>query len=198
MIITTSPPPLVSIPGWIIAKCKGAKLVYDVRDIWPDVALEMGSFAEGSIYCKVFRAITRFMYKHSDWVTTVSPGKLLDVPVEMIRDDPSLDLPFYLYWANESWRKTWFGQDNTVVWEQKYGTEKDWRIQFDYCLEYFKDKRYIKIDGKPVYAIYNAWAIPEQEKFLSLWDEWAKEAGLLRASACWTSWRSCTRPTATA
>lgn len=76
VVITTSPPPLVSIPGWIIAKCKGAKLVYDVRDIWPDVALEMGSFAEGSIYCKVFRAITRFMYKHSDWVTTVSPGKV--------------------------------------------------------------------------------------------------------------------------
>ena len=60
--------------------------------------------------------------------------------------------------------------DRTIPlsWEQKYGTEKDWRIQFDYCLEYFKDKRYIKIDGKPVYAIYNAWAIPEQEKFLSL------------------------------
>lgn len=76
VVITTSPPPLVSIPGWIIAKCKGAKLVYDVRDIWPDVALEMGSFAENSIYCKVFRAITRFMYKHADWVTTVSPGKV--------------------------------------------------------------------------------------------------------------------------
>ena len=25
---------------------------------------------------KVFRAITRFMYKHADWVTTVSPGKV--------------------------------------------------------------------------------------------------------------------------
>ena len=60
----------------VIAKCKGAKLVYDVRDIWPDVALEMGSFTEGSIYCKVFRTITRFMYKHADWVTTVSPGKV--------------------------------------------------------------------------------------------------------------------------
>lgn len=75
-VITTSPPPLVSISGWIIAKCKGAKLVYDVRDIWPDVALEMGSFTEDSIYCKVFRSITRFMYKHADWVTTVSPGKV--------------------------------------------------------------------------------------------------------------------------
>lgn len=76
VVITTSPPPLVSIPGWIIAKCKGAKLVYDVRDIWPDVALEMGSFTEGSFFCKVFGKITGFMYKHADIVTTVSPGKV--------------------------------------------------------------------------------------------------------------------------
>lgn len=105
-------------------------------------------------------------------------NKLLEIPLELIRDDPTLDLPFYLYWANESWRKTWFGQDNKIVWEQKYGTELDWRAQFDYCLQYFKDSRYIKIDGKPVYAIYNAWDIPNQNRFLSLWDEWAREAGL--------------------
>ena len=76
VVITTSPPPLVSFGGWLIAKCKHAKLVYDVRDIWPDVALEMGSFSEDSIYCRMFRHITRFMYKHADWVTTVSPGKV--------------------------------------------------------------------------------------------------------------------------
>lgn len=81
MVITTSPPPLVSISGWIIAKLKGAKLVYDVRDIWPDVAIEMGSFSERSIYCKVFKAITDFMYKYADIVSTVSPGK-----VEKIRN----------------------------------------------------------------------------------------------------------------
>ena len=76
VVLTTSPPPLVSIPGWFIARCKGAKLVYDVRDIWPDVALEMGSFSEGSFFCRVFRWITGFMYKHADMVTTVSPGKV--------------------------------------------------------------------------------------------------------------------------
>lgn len=76
VVITTSPPPLISIPGWIIAKCKGAKLVYDVRDIWPDVALEMGSFTENSFFYKVFKKITGFMYKHADIVTTVSPGKV--------------------------------------------------------------------------------------------------------------------------
>lgn len=76
VVITTSPPPLVSIPGWIIAKSKGAKLVYDVRDIWPDVALEMGSFTEDSFFYNVFQKITGFMYKHADIVTTVSQGKV--------------------------------------------------------------------------------------------------------------------------
>lgn len=76
VVITTSPPVLASIPGWIIAKIKRAKLVYDVRDIWPEVALEMGSFKEESFYCKIFRRITGFMYKHADIITTVSLGKL--------------------------------------------------------------------------------------------------------------------------
>lgn len=104
-------------------------------------------------------------------------SKLLEVPTEIIRDDSSLDLPFFLYWANESWKKAWFGQDNTVVWEQRYGTEQDWKEQFDYCLAYFQDDRYIKIDGKPVYAIYNPWALPDGDHFIELWDIWAKEAG---------------------
>lgn len=75
VVITTSPPPLISIFGYGIAKIKSAKLVYDVRDIWPDVALEMGSFDRKSIYFKVFRKIADFMYKHSDIITTVTPRK---------------------------------------------------------------------------------------------------------------------------
>ena len=76
VVLTTSPPVLSSISGWMIARCKRAKLVYDVRDVWPEIALEMGSFTENSIYCRVFRQITRLMYKHADWITTVSPGKV--------------------------------------------------------------------------------------------------------------------------
>ena len=76
VIVTTAIPPITALPGWLISKCKGAKLVYDVRDIWPDVALEMGSFTEESFYCKTFRAVTNFLYRHADAVTTVSPGKV--------------------------------------------------------------------------------------------------------------------------
>ena len=76
VVLTTSPPVLISMAGWLIAKLKRAKLVYDVRDIWPDVALEMGSFSEESFFCKVFSFIRDFMLKHSNLVTAVSPGKV--------------------------------------------------------------------------------------------------------------------------
>ncbi len=81
IVIVTSPPPLSTPFGGFIARCKHAKLVYDVRDIWPDVALEMGSFSEESLICRVFRGITNKLYQKSDWITTVSPGK-----VEKIKD----------------------------------------------------------------------------------------------------------------
>lgn len=76
VVLTTSPPVLISMAGWLIARMKRAKLVYDVRDIWPDVALEMGSFSEDSFYCKVFAFIRDFMLKHASLVTAVSPGKV--------------------------------------------------------------------------------------------------------------------------
>lgn len=76
VVLTTSPPVLISMAGWLIAKLKRAKLVYDVRDIWPDVALEMGSFSEASFFCKVFAFIRDFMLKHADLITAVSPGKV--------------------------------------------------------------------------------------------------------------------------
>lgn len=76
IVITTAPPALISPAGWIMAKVKRAKLVYDVRDIWPDVALEMHEFTTNSIYYKIFKFIRDFMLKHADLVTAVSDGKV--------------------------------------------------------------------------------------------------------------------------
>lgn len=76
IVITSSPPPLISVFGWMIAKVKRAKLVYDVRDIWPDVAWEMGSFDANSLCSRVFEWIRDFMLRHADLITAVSPGKV--------------------------------------------------------------------------------------------------------------------------
>ena len=79
IVLTTSPPALLGISGWLISRLKRAALVYDVRDIWPDVALEMNHFTQDSMYCKVFRWITDFMYRYADMISTVSPGKVIKI-----------------------------------------------------------------------------------------------------------------------
>lgn len=104
-------------------------------------------------------------------------SKLLEVPTEIIRDNHDLDIPYFLYWANMPWRKMWFGQDRTILWEQKYGQEKEWKDQFDYCLTYFKDDRYMKIDGKPIYVIYMAPDFKQVDEFIACWNKWAIEEG---------------------
>ena len=83
LVFTSSPPPLHSLAGWMIAKLRGAKLVYDVRDIWPDVAIEMGSIPADGWMSKVFTLISTFMFRHADLITTVSPGKVENIKAKL-------------------------------------------------------------------------------------------------------------------
>lgn len=79
VVICTSPPLFLSLSAMRIAKKKKAKYVFDVRDIWPDIAFEIGSFPQGSIYGKVFSWISDQSYKKADLITVVSPSKLLRI-----------------------------------------------------------------------------------------------------------------------
>lgn len=103
--------------------------------------------------------------------------KLLEKPTELIRDNPAIQIGYYLFWANEHWRKTWFGQDEEIIWTQEYGDKSDWRSHYEYCRTFFKDERYLKINDMPVYSIYKAWDIKDIKEFMRCWNEWAIEDG---------------------
>ncbi len=75
-VVCTTPPLLLASSAARIAKRKRARLVLDVRDIWPDVAYEMGSFAPGSLYGRFFEKVARKTYAAADLVASVSPGKV--------------------------------------------------------------------------------------------------------------------------
>lgn len=102
---------------------------------------------------------------------------LLETPNELLLRNTDLDIGFFLFWANESWKKAWFGQDETVVWPQRYGSPRDWAAHFRYCLEFFRDERYLKIDGKPVFAIYKDSDLPDATTFIAVWNVLAQENG---------------------
>lgn len=120
-------------------------------------------------------------YSANDSIYGKKNGKhgsmLLNVPTEIIRDNPEIDTKYCLYWANHDWRKAWFGQDPTMLWPQKYGTKEDWVEFYNYNRDFFLDPRYIKIGNKPVYFIFAVWHFKEIEQFMECWNTLAKTDG---------------------
>lgn len=105
-------------------------------------------------------------------------GKLLlEKPMENMLHNKELDLPFCISWANEPWTKAWVGESKKVLIPQKYGDKKEWKEHFDYLLPFFRDKRYIKYEKKPLFIIYRPETIECLNQMLDYWDELAKVHG---------------------
>lgn len=75
VLIVSSPPIFLGLTGYIISRIKGIKLIFDVRDIWPDIALEMGELKKESIIYRFMDVVANFMYRNADCTTVVSNGK---------------------------------------------------------------------------------------------------------------------------
>ena len=61
---------------------------------------------------------------------------------------------------------------------QEYGNKEDWREHIEYMIPFFKDQRYIKINGKPMLYIYSPCQIPNFDEMIELWNSILKENGL--------------------
>lgn len=104
-------------------------------------------------------------------------GKLLlEKPIENLLKSKKPDFPFCLCWANENWTRTWDGEDKQILKEQKYSLEDD-LDHINYLIPFFKDKRYIKIDGKPVLLMYRTELHNQIIQATELWREEVKKAG---------------------
>lgn len=121
--------------------------------------------------------------------------KILEKPAENLLKWKDINMPFCFSWANESWVRSWSNvndgntwmhtndkkaaNDNGILLEQKYGSNSDWEKHFYYLLPFFKDKRYIKKDGHPVFLIYKAGIIHCLKEMLETWNVLAEKEGLL-------------------
>lgn len=92
-----------------------------------------------------------------------SGKKLMEKPVYNYLNDKSLDLPFCLHWANESWSKRWDGGNKEMLMEQHFSREDFLQFAED-LLPFFKDPRYIRIHGRPLFIVYHP-ALFDKELF---------------------------------
>ena len=109
--------------------------------------------------------------------------QLLERPFKEVLESGKPDFPFCLGWANHTWSsKTWEkgsrSEKNNLLVEQTYPGDEEHTMHFYDVLEAFKDKRYIQVDGKPVFVVYDPLAIPNVSSFIKLWNNLAIENGL--------------------
>jgi len=120
--------------------------------------------------------ITGFCYHHY-WF---GGKRMLERPFDEVLNSKTPDFPFCLSWANEPWSRTWTSEFSSaeILLDQTYSTEDD-RRHIQYLIEAFKDKRYIRVNGKPLFLIYKVEHIGDRmSEMLSIWRKELNIAGI--------------------
>lgn len=117
----------------------------------------------------------------SYWHYWFGKGKmLLQRPFQEVLTSGKPDFPFALTWANHDWTTaTWQSKGGyKMIAKQEYPGVDDYIAHFKYCLPAFQDHRYIRIDGKPLFSIYDPYNFPEISLFIKTWRQLASENGI--------------------
>lgn len=123
--------------------------------------------------------------------------KILEKPAEQLLKHHEIDINFCFCWANETWARTWsnVGDKNSwgekfesaagseegrsgILLEQDYGQEELWTEHFYSLLPYFKDKRYININGRPVFLLYKPEKIYCLHRMIEVWEKLADKENI--------------------
>ncbi|MDA7566602.1 glycosyltransferase family 4 protein [Flavobacteriaceae bacterium] len=73
IVISSSPPISVGIPGLIAKLFRSKKLVFEVRDLWPEAPIALG-FLNNRYLKKFFYYFEAYCYKNADLIIGLSPG----------------------------------------------------------------------------------------------------------------------------
>ncbi len=71
----TSPPIFQGVTAWLLARLKGARFLFEVRDLWPQFAVAVGVL-RNPILISASEWLERFLYRRADCVIVNSPGFL--------------------------------------------------------------------------------------------------------------------------
>ena len=85
----TSPPIFQGLTAWALARIKGAKFIFEIRDLWPEFAVAMGVL-KNKILISLSKWLEKILYKNADQIIANSPGFIEHItnisskPIELI------------------------------------------------------------------------------------------------------------------
>ena len=158
------------VPGWLLAKRRGAKLWVHIQDFEFDAAIESGlAGKQGVVKTKVFQALfwlERKLFNQADLVSTISYGMLA-------RLEEKTDTPGYFFpnWVDENFINPQQAKTHPLMRSEKFkvlysgniGAKQDWEF-FIKVAAYFKD------DEKITFIVVGAgarkaWLVEQTRSF---------------------------------
>jgi len=73
VVIVTSPPLFVGISGYLLSKIKGIPMVFEIRDLWPESAIDTGVLSNKLIINLAY-AVEKFIYRKSKLINVLTPA----------------------------------------------------------------------------------------------------------------------------
>lgn len=73
VVIAPSPPLTIGLNAWAIAAVRGAKFIYNVQEIYPDIAINLGMMKNTRVI-GFFKWLEKFIYRKARYVTSITPA----------------------------------------------------------------------------------------------------------------------------
>ena len=89
VVLAMSPPLTLGLAGWFVARSRRAPFVFNIQDVFPDVAIEAGVL-KGSRVIAASQALETFTYRRSDAVTVLSEDLKENLDGKLGPDDSDL------------------------------------------------------------------------------------------------------------
>ena len=103
--------------------------------------------------------------------------RLLEQPLEAMLASGAPDFPFMLCWANENWTRRWDGMDSEILIGQQHSDADDRAVIRD-LIRYFRDRRYVRVDGRPLLLVYRVDLFPDFAATAKTWREICRDEGV--------------------
>ncbi len=106
-----------------------------------------------------------------------SGKRLLEKPLDQFLQHTELDFPFCICWANENWTRRWDGRADDVLIGQDYA-EDDAAAFIRDVAPILRDERYIRVNGRPLLAVYRVSLLPDAQKAAAVWRSECRRLGI--------------------
>jgi len=96
VVIAPSPPLTIGVIGWLLALLKGAKFIYNVRELYPALMVQMGMLSEQAALYKLLKRMEWFVYAASWRVVTITDMFTQHVIAQGIKPEKVVTIPDFV------------------------------------------------------------------------------------------------------